>query len=58
VAVLDCRAGDVVTLWAEVLVWAARWRWLTAGACCGHARWVDERVVIGAGPAGLLAWFT
>ena len=30
--------------------------WLTAGTGCGHARWVDERViVIGAGPAGLAA---
>jgi putative flavoprotein involved in K+ transport len=30
--------------------------WLTGGTGCGHARWVDERViVIGAGPAGLAA---
>jgi NADPH-dependent 2,4-dienoyl-CoA reductase/sulfur reductase-like enzyme len=29
---------------------------LTGGGACGHARWIDERVVvIGAGPAGLAA---
>ena len=32
------------------------WRWLTAGAGCGQARGMDERVVVvGAGPAGLAA---
>jgi NADPH-dependent 2,4-dienoyl-CoA reductase/sulfur reductase-like enzyme len=31
-------------------------QWLTGDAACGHARFVDERVVvIGAGPAGLAA---